>query len=39
MKLLDTGGNQNVRLLGREGALLGRLGVFEIRLSEMSRLS
>ncbi len=38
MGLFDTGGNEIVRLLGREGTLLGCLGVFEICLSKMPRL-
>ncbi len=39
MEPLDSGGNENVRLLGREGTLLGRFRVFEIRLFKMSGLS
>jgi len=39
MGLLNAGGNENVRFLERERALLGRLGVFEICLFEMPSLS
>jgi len=39
MGLLDTGGNEIVRLLGKERTLLGRLGVFEVCLFKMPSLS